>query len=150
MARVTVEDCVTRVKNRFDLVLYAGQRSRQISAGAPLEVERDNDKNTVVSLREIAADKILPQDMEDTLVRSMQKHVEQDDPHKGDDESVLGDDEATDTTTAAESAFAAEAVQEVSGDAAVITEDGEGMIVAEGLAQAEEASSAAAAEKESE
>ena len=144
MARVTVEDCVTRVKNRFDLVLYAGQRARQISAGAPLEVERDNDKNTVVSLREIADDKIEPMDMEDHLVKSMQKHVEQEDPHKDDDESVLGDDEK------AESGLAAEAVQEASSEDNVIAEDGDGMIVAEGLAAAEEASSAAAAEEETE
>lgn len=143
MARVTVEDCVTRVKNRFDLVLFAGQRSRQISSGAPLEVERDNDKNTVVSLREIADDKIKPVDMEDQLVRSMQKHVEQDDPHKDSDSSVLGDDDAADT------GLAAEAAQEVSADDNVITEDGDGMTVADGLAAAEEASSAAAVEEES-
>ncbi len=102
MARVTVEDCVTKVKNRFDLVLFAGQRARQISSGAPLEVERDNDKNTVVSLREIADEKILPVDMEDQLIRSMQKHVEQEDPHKDDDASVLGDDDTAETVLVCE------------------------------------------------
>ena len=84
MARVTVEDCITKVTNRFDLVLYAGQRSRQISSGEALLVERDNDKNPVVSLREIAEDKILPDDMKENIIHAMQKHVEVDEPEEDD------------------------------------------------------------------
>lgn len=82
MARVTVEDCITRVTNRFDLVLYAGQRSRQISSGEALLVDRDNDKNPVVSLREIAEDKILPGDMRENIIHSIQKLVEMDEPEE--------------------------------------------------------------------
>ncbi|MCH8322093.1 MAG: DNA-directed RNA polymerase subunit omega [Proteobacteria bacterium] len=82
MARVTVEDCITRVTNRFDLVLYAGQRSRQISSGEALLVDRDNDKNPVVSLREIAEGKILPGDMRENIIHSIQKLVEMDEPEE--------------------------------------------------------------------
>ncbi|MCH8347014.1 MAG: DNA-directed RNA polymerase subunit omega [Proteobacteria bacterium] len=82
MARVTVEDCITKVTNRFDLVLYAGQRSRQISSGEALLVDRDNDKNPVVSLREIAEDKILPGEMKENIIHSIQKLVEMDEPEE--------------------------------------------------------------------
>ncbi|MEX0299370.1 MAG: DNA-directed RNA polymerase subunit omega [Kordiimonas sp.] len=84
MARVTVEDCVDKVTNRFDLVLAAAQRSRQISAGAPLEVERDNDKNAVVSLREIAEEKIVPQDLTESVIHGLRKVVESDEPEEVD------------------------------------------------------------------
>lgn len=84
MARVTVEDCVDKVQNRFDLVLIAAQRSRQISAGAELEVERDNDKNAVVALREIAEEKITPDALLETLIHSLQEHVEVDEPEEVD------------------------------------------------------------------
>ena len=84
MARVTVEDCVDKVPNRFDLVLVAAQRARQISSGAELEVERDNDKNSVVSLREIAEDKITADALRETLIHSMQEHVEVDEPEEVD------------------------------------------------------------------
>ena len=82
MARVTVEDCITKVKNKFDLVLFAGQRSRHISSGEPLLVERDNDKNPVVSLREIAEGKISPADMKENIISSLQKHIEVDEPEE--------------------------------------------------------------------
>jgi DNA-directed RNA polymerase subunit omega len=75
MARVTVEDCVDKVPNRFDLVLVAGQRARQISGGAELTLERDRDKNPVVALREIAEDKIRPDAMLHAIVGSMQRVV---------------------------------------------------------------------------
>jgi len=78
MARVTVEDCVDKVTNRFELVLASAQRSRQISSGAPLEVERDNDKNTVVSLREIAEEKILASDLIESAIGGLRKVVETD------------------------------------------------------------------------
>lgn len=82
MARVTVEDCVTKVTNRFDLVLYAGQRSRQISSGASLLVDRDRDKNPVVALREIAEDHVLPEDMKEDIIHGDQKYVEVDEPEE--------------------------------------------------------------------
>ena len=73
MARVTVEDCVDKVTNRFDLVLFSAQRARQISGGAEITVDRDNDKNPVVALREIADETIKPKDLEEDLVQSLQK-----------------------------------------------------------------------------
>ena len=80
MARITVEDCVTQVTNRFDLVLYSAQRARQISAGAPLLVERDNDKNPVVSLREIAEQHVTPENLREAVIVSLQKQIERDEP----------------------------------------------------------------------
>lgn len=80
MARVTVEDCVDKVPNRFELVLLAGHRARTISSGSPITIERDNDKNPVVALREIAAETISPEDMKEDLIHSMQKYVEVDEP----------------------------------------------------------------------
>ncbi len=80
MARVTVEDCVTKIPNRFDLVMLAAQRARDISAGATLTLDRDNDKNPVVGLREIAEAKVAPDDLRESLVRSLQKHAESDEP----------------------------------------------------------------------
>ena len=75
MARVTVEDCVKRVPNRFDLVIAAAQRSREISNGIAIEVDRDNDKNPVVSLREIASEAIDAESLQERFIRSMQKNL---------------------------------------------------------------------------
>ena len=75
MARVTVEDCINKVPNRFDLVIAAAQRSREISNGIPIEVDRDNDKNPVVSLREIASDVVDAESLQERFVRSMQKNL---------------------------------------------------------------------------
>lgn len=80
MARVTVEDCVDKEPNRFKLVMLAAQRARDISAGAELTVDRDNDKNPVISLREIAGETVVPKDLEASLIRGLQKHVETDEP----------------------------------------------------------------------
>ncbi len=80
MARVTVEDCIDKVNNRFELVLLAGHRARQISQGAPITVDRDNDKNPVVALREIADETLSPDDLKEDLIHSLQKHVEVDEP----------------------------------------------------------------------
>lgn len=80
MARVTVEDCIDKVENRFELILLAGHRARMIATGAPLTVDRNNDKNPVVALREIAAETISPKDLEESLIESMQKLVEVDEP----------------------------------------------------------------------
>ena len=73
MARVTVEDCVDKIPNRFDLVLLAAQRARQISAGAELTIDRDRDKNPVVALREIAEEKVRPDHLEESVVSGLQK-----------------------------------------------------------------------------
>ena len=80
MARVTVEDCVDKVDNRFDLVLMAAHRARLISSGVQILVERDKDKNPVVALREIADERIQPDDLREDLIHSLQKHVEVDEP----------------------------------------------------------------------
>jgi DNA-directed RNA polymerase subunit omega len=80
MARVTVEDCIDKVDNRFDLVLLAAHRARMISSGSQITVDRDNDKNPVVSLREIADETISPGDLNEDLVHSLQKYVEVDEP----------------------------------------------------------------------
>lgn len=84
MARVTVEDCVLMVPNRFDLVMLAAQRARDISAGASLTIERDNDKIPVVALREIADQTIDLDNLGNSLVRGLQKHVEADEPDEED------------------------------------------------------------------
>ena len=73
MARVTVEDCVDKVPNRFDLILFAAQRARQISSGADLTIDRDRDKNPVVALREIAETTVRPKEMEEAIVNSLQR-----------------------------------------------------------------------------
>ncbi|MEP3279717.1 MAG: DNA-directed RNA polymerase subunit omega [Stappiaceae bacterium] len=80
MARVTVEDCIDKVDNRFELVLLAAHRARMISSGSPLTIERDNDKNPVVSLREIADETVNPEDLKEDLIHSLQKYVEVDEP----------------------------------------------------------------------
>lgn len=80
MARITVEDCVLKIPNRFDLVLVAAQRARDVSAGAALTVDRDNDKNPVVALREIAEETMNLDALRQSLVQSLQRHVEQDEP----------------------------------------------------------------------
>ncbi len=82
MARVTVEDCVLKVPNRFDLVMVAAQRSRDILAGAPLTLERDNDKNPVIALREIAEESVSIEELSDALIQGMQRHVEIDQPEE--------------------------------------------------------------------
>ena len=88
MARVTVEDCIDKVENRFELVLLAGHRARQISQGAPITVDRDNDKNPVVALREIADETLSPGDLKEDLIHSLQKHVEVDEPESDTPEIV--------------------------------------------------------------
>jgi DNA-directed RNA polymerase subunit omega len=80
MARVTVEDCVDKVSNRFELVLIAAHRARAIAGGSALTIDRENDKNPVVALREIADETVEPKDLEENLVHSLQKFVEVDEP----------------------------------------------------------------------
>ncbi|PWB83359.1 MAG: DNA-directed RNA polymerase subunit omega [Methylocystaceae bacterium] len=80
MARVTVEDCIDKIENRFDLVLLAAHRARLISSGQSILVERDNDKNPVVALREIAETQLAPDDLKEDFIHSLQRHVEVDEP----------------------------------------------------------------------
>ena len=80
MARVTVEDCIDKVENRFELVLLASHRARLISQGSSITIDRDNDKNPVVALREIADETLSPDDLKEDLIHSLQKHVEIDEP----------------------------------------------------------------------
>jgi DNA-directed RNA polymerase subunit omega len=82
MARVTVEDCIIKVPNRFELVLLAAQRAREITSGVPLTLDRDDDKNPVVALREIAEDTVGLEHLRSSVVRGMQKHVEIDEPEE--------------------------------------------------------------------
>lgn len=82
MARVTVEDCIREVPNRFDLVLLAAQRARQVSAGSPLTINRDNDKNPVVALREIAEKTISLDELQNGLIQNLQKHIQGDEPEE--------------------------------------------------------------------
>ena len=89
MARVTVEDCIIKIPNRFDLVILAGQRARNIAAGAPLTIERDNDKNPVIALREIAESSVEVADLEEAVVKSLQKYVEIDEPETEDEMEML-------------------------------------------------------------
>jgi DNA-directed RNA polymerase subunit omega len=85
MARVTVEDCVIKIPNRFELVLLAAQRARDMASGAQPTLERDNDKNPVVALREIAAESVALDSLQNGLIKGMQKHVEIDEPEEDQD-----------------------------------------------------------------
>lgn len=91
MARVTVEDCIVQVPNRFDLVMVAAQRAREIASGALLQVERDRDKNPVVSLREIAEEKLDLPALQESLVKGLQRRVEPDQPEEEVVELMVGE-----------------------------------------------------------
>lgn len=82
MARVTVEDCVDKVSNRFDLVLYSAFRARQLAGGSDPMLDRDRDKNPVVALREIAEKLLKPEEVKDEYIKSLQKHAEVDEPEE--------------------------------------------------------------------
>ena len=88
MARVTVEDCIKKIPNRFDLVIAAAQRSREISNGIAIEVERDNDKNPVVSLREIASEAVDAESLQERFIRSMQKNLIKEDKNLEEEPSL--------------------------------------------------------------
>jgi DNA-directed RNA polymerase subunit omega len=96
MARVTVEDCIDKVDNRFELVLLASHRARLISQGQPITVDRDNDKNPVVALREIAEETLSPDDLKEDLIHSLQKHVEVDEPEADEKELIEADSKKVD------------------------------------------------------
>ena len=91
MARVTVEDCVLKIPNRFDLVMMSAQRAREIAAGASLTVERDNDKNPVVALREIADSSVDIDNLRQALITGLQKHVETEEPEEDMMELIASD-----------------------------------------------------------
>jgi DNA-directed RNA polymerase subunit omega len=95
MARVTVEDCIEKISNRFDLVMIAAQRARSLAAGAELTIDRDNDKNPVVALREIADETVDLGELENSLIKGLQKHVERDDQEEEIDIAAATDDFAT-------------------------------------------------------
>ncbi|WP_321449821.1 DNA-directed RNA polymerase subunit omega [uncultured Cohaesibacter sp.] len=95
MARVTVEDCVDKVENRFELVLLSGHRARMISSGSSITVDRDNDKNPVVALREIADETVSPGDLKEDLIHSLQKYVEVDEPETDEVQLITADEAAT-------------------------------------------------------
>ena len=112
MARVTVEDCVDKIPNRFELVLYSAHRARGMSAGSEILVERDNDKNPVVALREIADEKLEPDDLREQLVSSMQRQVDVDEPEA--DMQVMAPQLAPAETVETDVEAGEEALQEVS------------------------------------
>jgi DNA-directed RNA polymerase subunit omega len=149
MARVTVEDCVVKVPNRFELVLLAAQRAREITSGAPLSIDRDDDKNPVVALREIADETVALDHLKMSVVRGMQKHVEIDEPeetHELDlDTALFSVNVPAGTLTDAEIGAAGETEdldedeadeEEVAEEAA--EEAAEGVVEAEDLDEAEE------------
>jgi DNA-directed RNA polymerase subunit omega len=102
MARVTVEDCVLKIPNRFELVLLAGQRARDISGGSRLTLDRDNDKNPVVALREIAEDTVALDVLRNALIQGLQKVVEADEPEDDEMEGFAADRELVFETIATE------------------------------------------------
>jgi len=93
MARVTVEDCIDKLPNRYELVLVAAQRSKDISAGSVIMVDRDNDKNSVVALREIAENKVSIEDLQESLVKNQQKLVEIQEPEDEEVEIISAEKE---------------------------------------------------------
>ena len=118
MARVTVEDCEDKVTNRFDLVLLAARRARQISAGAPITIERDNDKNPVVALREIAEETVLADDLQEAVLYGLQKHVEVDEPEEDDISLLLAEQKLTENNQDMTADNLAKVAMEVKADVA--------------------------------
>ncbi|MFT5440307.1 MAG: DNA-directed RNA polymerase subunit omega [Alphaproteobacteria bacterium] len=118
MARVTVEDCVQRVPNRFQLVMLAAQRARELSVGAEITVDRDNDKNPVVALREIAEKTVDTRELEEELVRSMQRHADRDDPEEEAAELLAMEEELSATADAEVAGVEAPAAEAMFEDAA--------------------------------
>jgi DNA-directed RNA polymerase subunit omega len=117
MARVTVEDCIEKVTNRFELVLMAGQRARAMSAGAPITIDRDNDKNPVVALREIADSTILPEHLREDLINGLRKLVD-DEQEEAEAIALL----MSDDPMAGDQMSEEELLKGMSGDAPIIAE----------------------------
>ena len=108
MARVTVEDCIDKVLNRFELVMVAAQRARKIGSGAALTIDRDNDKNPVVALREIADETIIVEDLKEDLIRNNQRVIAIDDDGEDVIDMMDGEEEWGDKADQAEAAKAVE------------------------------------------
>ena len=148
MARITVEDCVIKIPNRFELVMLAAQRAREISAGAPLSVERDNDKNPVVALREIAEETVEVETLRQSVVRGLQKHVEIDEPDE-DELDILSAEHELSGLSSETAAAEAEATpgEDVAEDKPAV-QDQEGAAEAEETPAADAADAGASAEKD--
>ncbi len=99
MARVTVEDCIDKVPNRFDLVMLAAHRARALADGAPITIERDNDKNPVVALREIAEETMGVEELREQAIESHQRHVEVDEPEEDNMALLMGESESAPMVT---------------------------------------------------
>ncbi|HEV2334677.1 MAG TPA: DNA-directed RNA polymerase subunit omega [Stellaceae bacterium] len=127
MARVTVEDCVLKVPNRFELVLLAAQRAREVTSGAPLTLDRDDDKNPVVALREIADETIQLAQLKESLVRGMQKHIEIDEPEETPDleQTLFGVADPIDSPLAEEEIDEDELEDELDEDMLAIADEAE-------------------------
>jgi len=125
MARVTVEDCVLKVPNRFELVLLAAQRARDIAAGAPISIDRDNDKNPVVALREIADETVGLDHLKNAVVTGMQKHVEIDEPEEEGDLEIGSQQWPVDLARANAEDAAAAVDEEMQEDMLEVAEDEE-------------------------
>ena len=96
MARVTVEDCIDKIPNRYELLMVAAQRAKDISSGSPLTIDRDNDKNSVVALREIAEETVSIEDLQRSLVMGLQKYVEVEEPEEEELEIMAAERELAD------------------------------------------------------
>ena len=96
MARVTVEDCVDKVPNRFELVMLAAHRAREVAAGAPISIDRDNDKNPVVALREIAEETQSAESLRERMIESHQTQIEVDEPEEDQMALLMGNGDAVD------------------------------------------------------
>lgn len=129
MARVTVEDCVLKIPNRFDLVMLAAQRAREISAGGNLTVERDNDKNPVVALREIADSSIDVDNLQQAVITGLQKHVETEEPEEDMMELLASERDVAgvpyEASAEAEEEMQVEGAEEAAGGAEPAAEGGE-------------------------
>lgn len=125
MARVTVEDCIKKIPNRFELVLIASQRARDIASGAELTVERDNDKNPVVALREIAAETVELDKINESLIRSLQKHLKSEETEQEEDEiQFIGDNFTGETVNTLEPGAGKGAKVAAKGDGQAVDENG--------------------------
>ncbi len=93
MARVTVEDCVDKVPNRFDLVMLASHRARELASGAPISLDRDDDKNPVVALREIAEETVTSEELRERVIEARQRHIEVDEPEEDQMALLMGSDQ---------------------------------------------------------
>jgi len=130
MARVTVEDCIVQIPNRFELVMLSAHRARAIGSGAELKVGRDRDKNPVVALREIAEEKLELPGLEESLIKSLQKRIEPEQPEEevtelmaGEQQSWINTAEAEDDTDEGEEELEAEGEEPIEGEI-VLPEEG--------------------------